>query len=320
MTRQQLAAHIVDEIGNDVAAVQEIGTGWPSLVDVRVSQGVVPVSLHASKVSPHSRRDYEWRFQNPGNRTPVTDDGLPILVGLDNVNGQEVLIAVDGRTRVGREARFSILFNKRISNEAAVSGWSEQTSGTGESIYAMHPRLFPLLVELLLAGVELPATTVVNATRASGLLEDDTDASGERARRTVSSYVRDVRFSRDVRAAYEHRCAMCRVGLGLVAGAHIMPVSAPGAPDRVWNGMALCHNHHNAFDRFNIWINADYSVRVKPAFQQTANGQAESLAFIAQTRPQLWVPTAVAMRPRRDMLEGRYAYYEQDYEWAPELG
>jgi hypothetical protein len=245
---------------------------------------------------------------------------MPILVGRDEIEGVEVLVAVDGTSRVGRLARFSILFNKRICREAARDGWSEQTTSSGETIYAMRPRLFPLLVEMFAADVALPAPLVIGATKASGLLDDDTEASSERARRTVSSYVRDVRFSRDVRAAYEHRCAMCRVGLGLVAGAHILPVSAPGAPDRVWNGLALCHNHHSAFDSFNIWIDSDYSVRIKPDFTDSAAGQRESAAFLESTRPALWVPREANRRPRPTMLAGRYEYYEQAYEWAPPLG
>jgi hypothetical protein len=305
MTRPQLAAHIVAAMGDHVAAITQLGTGWPSEVDVGTGAGLRPVSLHVSNVSPHARRDYEWRFQNPAGGIPVSNnDGaaMPILVGLDEVDGVEVLVAVDGTSRVGRLARFSILFNKRISREAARDGWSEQTTGTGETIYAMRPKLFPLLVEMFAADVALPAPLVIGATQASGLLDDDTEASGERARRTVSSYVRDVRFSRDVRAAYEHRCAMCRVGLGLVAGAHILPVSAPGAPDRVWNGLALCHNHHSAFDSFNIWIDNDYSVRIRPGFTNSAVAQPESLAFLQSTRATLWVPAEANRQPRRAML------------------
>jgi hypothetical protein len=244
---------------------------------------------------------------------------MPILVGVDDVDGTEVLIVVDGASRVGRVARFSILFNKRISREAARNGWSQQTTNTGEVIYALLPRLFPLLPEVLSADVCVPTASVVGAAKASGLLEDNTEAAAARVRRTVSIYVRDSKFGRDVRAAYEDRCAMCRVGLDLIAGAHILPVSAPNSPDEVWNGVGLCHNHHTAFDGFNIWIDSDYTIRIRPDFVASAAGQPESGAFIQQTRPRLWIPLRADRQPRRDMLVQRYQYFEQDYEWAPQL-
>ena len=40
----------------------------------------------------------------------------------------------------------------------------------------------------------------------------------------------------------------------LVQGAHIYPARASDSPDKVWNGLALCSNHHTAFDRHLIWV------------------------------------------------------------------
>lgn len=300
--------------------VRDLSTGWPSRIRVRTEAGSQRVALHVSQVSPHSREEWEWRFQNPASATPVSDPGasLPLLVGLDHINGRPILIVVDGRSRVGRSARFSILFNKRVSKEAAVSGWSEQISTSGERIFGLWPRLFPLLVEIILAGVEVGPRAIAAATRAAGLLDDDTDQAGERARRAVSAYVRDVKFSGLVREAYEHRCAMCRVGLDLVVGAHILPVSAPGAPDSVWNGIALCHNHHAAFDAHRIWVGRDHSIAIDPSFVAAAADQGTaSSRFLRQTRETLWLPAVPTKRPRREMLRRRYEYYEDQYIWAP---
>ena len=305
-------------IGSAVTA-RDVATGWPSRVLARTDAGSERIALHVSQVSPHSREEWEWRFQNPASSTPVSAPGasLPLLVGLDAIDGRPVLIVVDGRSRIGRAARFSILFNKRISREAAASGWSEQISTTGERIFAMWPKLFPLVVEIIRAGVEIEAPTIATAASAAGLLEEDSDQASERARRTVSTLVRDAKFSGLVKEAYKYRCAMCQVGLGLVAGAHILPVSAPGAPDKVWNGVALCHNHHAAFDAHRIWIASDNAISLSPEIVENGRGNIESARFLEQTRASLWVPTVAAKRPRRDMLEQRYQYYRGQYDWAP---
>lgn len=318
MSRPALAGEIVGLIGPS-ASLSDVATGWPSRVVIRTDDGPRRVALHVSRVSPHARQPWEWRFQNPASRDPVSAPGgsLPLLVGLDQVDGRQILIAVDGTSRLGREARFSILFNRRISREAAAMGWSEQISTTGERIFALWPRLLPLLIEVLRAGVDVSVRPIVDAAEAAGILEENTEEASERARRTVSAYVRDAKFSLRVREAYQHRCAMCRVGLGLVAGAHILPVSAPGSPDHVWNGISLCHNHHSAFDAHKIWVGSDYSIQLSPVIVEAGQADSESARFLAQTGTSLWVPPSPSKRPRQDMLAQRYTYYEEEYEWAP---
>lgn len=321
MARVDLAYQMVSLVGPAVAIMRDPGTGWPSKVDIRSGNNLVPVSLHVAVASPHSRQPWEWRFQNPGARPPVQAENgeLPILVGLDDIDGQPVLIATDGESRVGRVARFSILYNKRISQEAARVGWSEQVNTNGDRIFALRPHLFPLLVDILRAGVEIPAGTIAQAAAIAGAIDDPDDAANERIRRQINAYVRDQKFGRNVRMAYENKCAMCRIGLDLIVGAHILPVQAPGAPDQVWNGIGLCHNHHSAFDKHNLWIGADYGIQISPSLREAARGDEESTQFLAQTRDELWVPAAPGSRPRVEMLKRRYEYYDEEYQWAPDF-
>ena len=318
VSRPQLARQISALIG-PTATILDVGTGWPSQISVGTGSISRRIALHVSRVSPHARRPWEWRFQNPASGPPVSAAGgsLPLLVGLDDVDGRPVLVVADGRSRVDRLTRFSLLFNKRICISAAAEGWSEQVSSSGEHFYAMVPRLFPLDVDLIDAGVDVGTRAVAATAEAAGLLEDDGTEVAERARRTLATYVRDAKFSRDIRQAYEHRCAMCELGLGLVAGAHIMPVSAPGAPDKTWNGIALCHNHHAAFDAHKIWISREYKLEVHPAVLEEATANPASKRFLDQTCTSLILPNEVAKRPRTSMLEGRYDFYRDSYDWAP---
>lgn len=317
MARRDLALHIAELIGAETVSVVDPGNGWPMLMEVTATRHVVPVAAHVSNVSPHSRQPYEWRFQNPATRDPVTapDGSTPLLIGLDAIDGVEVLVVTSGESRLGREARFSILFDKRICREAAAEGWSEYVSSSGEHIYALRPRLFPLVVDLVAERLSVPTSQITNAALASGLIAEEDAVSGERARRMVSTYVRSAMFSKRVRAVYQNRCALCGVGLGLVAGAHIYPVSAPDSPDAVWNGIAMCHNHHSAFDAHKIWINSDFTIRINPTLRAGAN--EESARFLEQTRTTLFVPPVARFQPRRDMLVSRYDYYPSQYDWAP---
>ena len=94
----------------------------------------------------------------------------------------------------------------------------------------------------------------------------------ERRRQAASGtrYVRDRTFSPRVLSAYNHQCSVCEVQLSLLEGAHIIPVHANG-PDELWNGIALCRNHHRLFDRRILLIDNEAMVR----------GNEETLTLLA---------------------------------------
>lgn len=83
----------------------------------------------------------------------------------------------------------------------------------------------------------------------------------------TSRKLRDASFARQVKTAYNGRCAIS--GLSLrngggrpeVQAAHIRPVSK-GGPDTVQNGLALSGTLHWMFDRGLISINEDFGILV----------------------------------------------------------
>ncbi len=227
-SRQKLFELVCELIGDPPVHIIETSSGWPGVVRVLTGAGAVQAALHVSLVGSHARAIYERRFQNPGDSTPVAAPGgsLPVLVGLATVGVQPVLVVVDGQSRLGRHARFSILFHDSLLSGAARDGWAEYLSSTDERIFAMHPKLLPIFLEALNAGVAIVPEEVVAATVASGIVESDTEEAAERARSFASRLIRDATFSKKVRNAYESRCAMCGLSLELVQGAHILPVSA----------------------------------------------------------------------------------------------
>ncbi len=107
------------------------------------------------------------------------------------------------------------------------------------------------------------------------------------------------RTGEDMMAAYEDRCALCGLGIGLVEGAHILPVGAQGSPDAVWNGVALCRNHHRAFDTHRIYVDPDtLAVKQHRSILKIAQTDPAVRLFSEGTAASLRLPKAHADRPR----------------------
>jgi putative restriction endonuclease len=96
----------------------------------------------------------------------------------------------------------------------------------------------------------------------------------ERQRLAVTRLSRDARFSPSVKEQFAHSCAVCRVQLGIVEAAHIIPAHESHGRDDVWNGVALCANHHRLFDARRFVILRDLVVRV----------DFEALAFLRESQ------------------------------------
>lgn len=73
---------------------------------------------------------------------------------------------------------------------------------------------------------------------------------------------RDPRFAPQVREQYDQSCAICGVQLGIIHAAHIIPVSHEDSSDNIWNGLALCPNHHAIYDAHILSIDPDLRIRV----------------------------------------------------------
>ncbi len=87
----------------------------------------------------------------------------------------------------------------------------------------------------------------------------------QRERVAATRLVRDGKFSALVRKEYDYACAVCTLQLEITEGAHIIPVREEGSSDKVWNGIALCPNHHELFDGTAFVVNPELQVRVDRA-------------------------------------------------------
>ncbi|GAA3802375.1 HNH endonuclease [Nocardioides panacisoli] len=325
-SRSSLALQLEQAVGRDVLHISDPRNGWPALGKIRIDDSVVSVALFVSLVGPSGRnRDQvERRFQNPGPDRPI--EHIPghrsLLVGLwldDDASHIEwpILVLADAHRRTGIRTRYSVFATMDSLNEALQTGWSSFTSGAGEVIRCFDARLLPIAVQAAdvsdQAWIEDDDTRVQDIVDAAGLTFDDNPPAANRARRAASRIIRDWRFSARVREAYDGMCAMCGLGLNLTQGAHIYPASAPGSDDAVWNGLALCPNHHVAFDRHLVAVHPQSrEVVLHPDFF----GSDQAAVLRDSTYRRLAEPYDPRARPRSSMFWARYDLYRAAYDWT----
>lgn len=311
----------------ETLAIEELASGWPSLVTLVEAGETRKLALFVSAVgrSHRNRDNVERRFQNPAGSAPIQD--VPgyesVLLALWSSDElvhvrRPIVVVADAERRAGRETRWSVFLSLSALVEAVDAGWSSHTNDTGETIRYMAPELLPVAVEAALAGTRPNDRDIYRAVAELGITprsylggRDDS----ERIRRSVSQLVRDSRFSGRVLSAYGRTCSMCDLGLGLVQAAHIYPASAPGSSDHPSNGLALCANHHLAFDRYLIAVRPkDLAIFFSPeVLGQMADHEATA-RFVNSTRQSLRLPTRDSPDPTLFVM--RYDYFEAEYHWT----
>ncbi len=188
-----------------------------------------------------------------------------------------------------------------------------QRKGNDEIAVAFLPGLFAEYVsnqESLhqFAARENDLAILEQAISAEDFTEEAlSDLSVERQKivKTVVQTKRESSFRTRVLTAYGNSCAMCDLQLNLLDAAHIIPVRAPGSNDRTCNGMALCKNHHLAYDRGLLKVDDRY--RIHPN-QRKLNEYAKSQLtgglemFLNALHKEIRVPSSPPDRPLPEYL------------------
>lgn len=318
--------HIRDAVGSDIMDIDELNDAWPSIVSVVTTNGMSKIALHVSGIGPHHRpggvspheRRFIWSMRD-GKGAPVSapNGSFPLVLGISKEPGEIVLVAKGGVEYLGIEKRLTVLFTLGLLEEAAAFKWAVYENTKGEKIFAFKPRLLPILIESLVSGAELPADEIARSGVQSGLLVENPPLIQERVRTTkqVQKLFRSAKFGGDVKSAYSEKCAMCDLGMQVVVGAHILPVSAPNSPDVVSNGLALCENHHAAYDRHLIEVLPDdLSIVIRPDIVQQAAIEPALRRFLDGTRPQLRSPDS-GDAPNPEMIRARHAFAGSKVHW-----
>ena len=123
----------------------------------------------------------------------------------------------------------------------------------------------------------------------------------------VKQRLHQRKFRELVLSAYRERCAMCSRGhTPLLNAAHILEDRDERGRPEVPNGVALCKIHHSAYDANILGISPDYLVHVKEAVLSEHDGPMLRYGLQALQHQRIWVPNAIAQRPRADYLADRF--------------
>jgi putative restriction endonuclease len=170
-----------------------------------------------------------------------------------------------------------------------------------------------------LAGEEPAAHQFVVALDTGQLIEWEalgaasSDLQRRYVLRTVAERVHQPVFRARVLAAYETRCAICRLRHSeLLDAAHIQADADGGAPV-VPNGIAMCKLHHAAYDENLLGIDADYRIAIRPDLLTETDGPTLRHSIQAVDRTTLEVPRQRAARPDRELLDQRFTEFRATF-------
>ncbi|MBE9079162.1 HNH endonuclease [Romeria aff. gracilis LEGE 07310] len=127
------------------------------------------------------------------------------------------------------------------------------------------------------------------------------------------TFVRSAAFRKIVVSLYEQRCALCRLKIivgnqTIVDGAHIMPFSE-FRDDRFDNGLALCKNHHWAFDHGWFGISDRYQIVIPPdRFYEEAPNALQGLDEF--NGEEILLPVDDKCKPRLEALSWHRNFWE----------
>jgi putative restriction endonuclease len=170
----------------------------------------------------------------------------------------------------------------------------------GRAVRALPDSEFSVILQAGFPEGELSSTTSLPGMPA-GFGEPQADFVRPIVESVVARPFRDQAFTRQVRVAYDNRCAV--TGLRLINGggrpevqaAHIRPVASAG-PDSVRNGLALSGTAHWMFDRGLIAIDDNLSILA------LSRGLPDDAFRLIVPDRRLRVPTDLTLQPHPQFL------------------
>lgn len=135
----------------------------------------------------------------------------------------------------------------------------------------------------------------------------------KRALRETNQLLRDHNFRNQVLTAYDFQCAVCGVKLGIVEAAHIVPIK-DGGTDETCNGIALCPNHHMAFDKGIMLIDENYIIHLNETELERLDRRGcveglEKFKLVTPLGESIKIVDKPENRPKRDYLRKKTAQF-----------
>jgi putative restriction endonuclease len=151
--------------------------------------------------------------------------------------------------------------------EAAQKNIAAYRDNKEQSIISFKPEYLGLYLENIQTIHQLSDEKLIELVKKSDSLNDENldglfDTSEGVLTITHARQKRDPNFRRKIYDAYNHKCAMCGIGLELIEAAHIIPHSHELGTDEVDNGISLCALHHTAYDRSLIYFDQSLNIKI----------------------------------------------------------
>jgi putative restriction endonuclease len=128
--------------------------------------------------------------------------------------------------------------------------------------------------------------------------------------RLVRQRLHQADFRGRVIAAYETRCAVCRIRHGqLLDAAHITPDRDEEGLPYVSNGLSLCKIHHAAFDSDLLGVSPQYEIQIAQGLLDEVDGPMLRHGLQEMHGAELTVPSRKADKPDRERLAVRYSQF-----------
>jgi putative restriction endonuclease len=258
-----------------------------------------------------ARPAHEYRIQLTGAVPSARADEKTFLLGWHE--DWNVFVAFDIRRHDGQaSASPSIQVPLDALRGAHAHSFSSHVRGNGETVIAFRTEfLFDYLIsaESLHGVVATSAAARAVLNRIDAVDDAQIESAADGARRVVLGSIRrrfrEHDFRTRVLSAYGNRCAMCGIQLRLIEAAHILPVAADGSTDITANGVALCANHHKAYDANLVSFDELYQVQVsdsKVSELSSVDLTKQLASFRRALLPALSLPADRRDYPPRDLI------------------
>jgi hypothetical protein len=142
---------------------------------------------------------------------------------------------------------------------------------------------------------------------------DPFDRNKKATKTTRESVLRTRGFRQAVIEAYSCRCAVCGLKINSpdtliweVEAAHIVPHRSQGRDD-IFNGIAMCHLHHWAFDVGWFTLRDDYKIQTSPRIESLPSdfgkiGDYEFIRALADRDAEIIMPVRSEIRPHLNAI------------------
>lgn len=246
----------------------------------------------------------EFRIQLTGSMPESVDGETTVILGWSEAF--QVFAGWDPQVHDHRlSASPSLQVRSDVMIRASSQGIAAGTRGSGDVVVAFRPELLAAYCSNVEAIHADPGTASVDWLNELPSRVQASEYQRPTVQRTLEVAYRVWDFARRVRRAYSGLCGICGLGLGLTEAAHIVPVAWPGGTDETKNGIAMCRNHHAAYDRGLISVSPDYTVSVSSArYEMVGNVRSGAdVEWLSSTRGRsLFLPGRLDDRPDPEYL------------------